>query len=719
MPTYPDDSSPELKHFRACNLCEAICGLEITVSQDKITSIRGDKKDPLSRGHICPKAVALQDIHNDPDRLRRPVRKTADGFEEISWEVAFDEVARRIREIRNQHGRGSLATYAGNPNVHNSGAILFSRVLTQAIAAQNKYSATSADQLPHQLVAHFLFGHQLLLPVPDIDRTQFMLIVGGNPIVSNGSLMTVPDVRKRFKDLRARGGQLVVVDPRRSETAEIADRYLPIRPGTDALFLAALVHVVLDEQLSSPGHLAELTDGIDCIREFVQDFTPEMVSETTGIPASDIRGLAHAFCAADSAVAYGRMGVSVQEFGALCQWLIQVLNIVTGNLDREGGAMFAQPAIDLLQFFSRGSYGRFRSRVRQLPEFGGELPVATMAEDMLADGQDRIRALFTIAGNPVLSAPNGRLLDQALGGLDFMVSIDFYINETTRHADIILPPTAALEHDHYDIVFHLLAIRNTTRYSQALFEPDSGAMHDWEIILALADRLTEGSLFSRLKAGAIRWWMKRKGPAGLIESMLRSGPHSDKVGIEELDNNPHGIDLGPLTPCLPDRLFTDDKKIHLAPDTITADLKRLRKSQFAHPGNGQLLLIGRRQARSNNSWMHNYHRLVKGKNRCTLLVNPGDAERLGLADGATATVRSRVGEVGAPVEICDSMMPGVVSLPHGWGHDRPGVRLETASRHPGVSINDLTDENRVDGLSGNAAFSAVPVVVTASGSNMP
>jgi anaerobic selenocysteine-containing dehydrogenase len=709
----PEDNDA-ITHYRACNLCEAICGLEIRVENGEIVSIRGDEQDPFSRGHICAKAVALKDVHEDPDRLRRPVRRRGSEFEEIGWDEAFDEAASRLKAIRKRHGRKSLAVYLGNPSVHNWGTLLYGPLFIKALAPGNRFSATSVDQLPHHLAAYMMFGHQLLLPVPDIDRTHFMLVIGANPLVSNGSLMTVPDVRHRLKALRQRGGRLVVVDPRRTETAAAADQHLFIRPGTDALFLAALAYTLFDEDLVRPGRLQNFTDGLNVVRLQLRHFSPESVAGAVGIDAARIRAVARAFATAPSAVAYGRMGVSVQAFGGLCQWLVNVLNILTGNLDRPGGAMFTRPAVDLIRLRGPGSYDRFRSRVRDLPEFGGELPAAAMAEDILAGGEDGIRAMVTVAGNPVLSTPNGRQLDEALAGLDFMVSVDFFINETTRHADLILPPTSTLEHDHYDLVFNALAVRNVARYSRPLFEPDMETRHDWEIFLELTRRLQGGSALTRLKAGVARWQMMGFGPTGLLDKGLKRGPCGKQLGFKALAAADHGLDLGPLKPCLPGRLATDDRHIRLAPSAITSDLQRLRQTLDtvrqgqASPG---LVLISRRQPRSNNSWMHNCERLVKGKNRCTLLVHPDDAARLGLVDGSRARIRSRVGEVIAPVEVSDEIMPGVVSLPHGWGHDRDGVRLRIARRHPGTSVNDLTDHERVDPLSGNAALSAVPVTV--------
>ncbi len=706
--------SGESVHYRACNLCEAICGLEIRVADGKITSIRGDKEDPFSRGHVCPKAVALQDIHHDPDRLKRPLRRIPatnggeDRWQEIGWDEAFDLAASRLRAIQDSHGRDAIGFYLGNPNVHNYGNLLYGPPLLRALKSKNRFSATSVDQLPHHFAAYFMFGHQLLLPVPDVDRTDYFLILGANPAVSNGSLMTAPDVKNRIKAIRERGGQVVVIDPRRTETAKLADRHLFLRPGTDALLLMALLHTVFDEDLVEPGRLAEHADGLEQLQQATDGFAPEQVAGAVGMEPDDIRALARDFCAASSAVCYGRMGASTQEFGAVCQWLINAFNFVTGNLDRAGGAMFTKPAVDLVaRGFGGGSFGRWKSRVRGLPEFGGELPVSALAEEILTPGEGQIRALVTSAGNPVLSTPNGRQLDEGLASLDFMVSIDFYLNETTRHADLILPPTAALEHDHYDIVFNVLAVRNTARYSPPLFEPEEDTRHDWQILHELRKRLDRNrSMRSRME----RWVMGR-GPRTLLNLALRSGPTS--LNLKKLERAAHGVDLGALEPCLPERLKTREQRIDLAPELLVADVERLRKHLEELDGGSSLVLIGRRQVRSNNSWMHNYQRLMRGKDRCTLLIHPDDAARLGIAEDGTAAVSSRVGRVEAPVELTDAIMPGVVSLPHGWGHHRPGIRLETASSRPGVSLNDLTDEQRIDALCGNAAFSGVPVTVEA------
>ncbi len=708
-------------HFRACNLCEAICGLEVEVRDNRVVSIRGDEHDPFSRGYICPKAMALGDIQDDPDRLRRPVRRTRGGdWIEISWSEALDETADRIRATRAQHGADALAIYLGNPNVHSLGAMLYGPPFLRSIRTRNRFSATSVDQLPHHVAARFMFGHQLLLPVPDVDRTDFLLMLGANPIASNGSLMTAPGIRRRLAALERRGGRLVVVDPRRSETAEVAQRHIYIRPGTDALLLMAMLQVILAEGLERPGRLETITTPLDEVRRLSQPFTPERVAVATGIAAVDIASLARDFAGATTAACYGRVGVSTQRFGGLCQWLINVLNIVTGNLDRPGGSMFTNPAVDAVARSGRGQLGRWHSRVRGLPEFGGELPAAALAEEILEPGDGQVRALLTIAGNPVLSTPNGGQLETALPQLDFMASIDFYLNETTRHADIILPPTAPLERDHYDVVFHLLAVENSAKFSPAALAPPADALHDWQIVAELHRRLGAGPIHQRALHAFSRW----AGPRGLLDLGLRFGPHGAGLNpfrrglsLRRLERSRHGVHLGALEPCLPARLRTSDRRIQLAPAELTADLPRLRASLEApplEPVAGDLLLIGRRHLRSNNSWMHNLPRLVRGRSRCTLLMHPEDAGARALRNGQSVALISRVGRVVAPLELSDRIMPGVVSLPHGWGHHRAGARLTTAAQHAGASANDVTDDLVVDALCGTAAVNGVPVRVEAA-----
>jgi len=710
--------NPNKTHYVACNLCEAICGLEIRLENGQIASIRGDKQDPISKGHICPKAVALQDIYNDPDRLRTPIKKSNGGWQEISWKQAFDEVTDSLRNIQRQHGKSAVAIYLGNPTVHNLDALLFGPMFFRTLKTKNRYSATSVDQLPEQLVSLLMFGHGLLIPLPDLDRTGFHIIFGANPVVSNGSMMTAPRVAKRLKAIRERGGRLVVVDPRRTETAAIADQHLFIKPGSDVWMLLAMLHVVFSEKLQTLGAVGEFTRGLEDIQRLVEDFAPEKVAPITGVDPQDLKTLARDFCNAESASCYGRIGVSAQQHGTLTQWLINVFNIVTGNLDVAGGTMFARPALEVLSAIPAGKKGFADrlSRVRKLPNFNGEFPVATLAEEITTAGDGQIRALVTNAGNPVLSTPNGDQLNDALGQLEFMVSIDIYLNETTRHADIILPPLTTLERSQYDIAFQALAIRNGAKFSRPVFKADKQQRSDSRIFLELAWRMQAGNPL----ATAIGWLKKevlqRLGSGWIINRRLKRGPYykSHGLNLKKLRQNPHGIDLGPLQPCLPDRLFSGDNTINLAPDECLAKLEKLDKGLLAEDtpptaSEFDLQLIGRRDPRTNNSWMHNSHRMVKGKQRCLALVHPLDAEPRALQDGDMAVVRSRVGVIRIPVSISKDMMPGVISIPHGWGHKMDGVGLRIASEHAGVNTNILTDDYFLDSISGNTALNGVPV----------
>ena len=697
-------------HHRACHLCEAICGLTIETERladgsQQILSIKGDAQDSFSRGHICPKAVALQDIQHDPDRLRQPMRRSGNEWQPIGWNEAFELVAERLAAIQEQHGKNAVAVYQGNPSVHNYGLMTHSNYFLGQLKTRNRYSATSVDQLPHHLTSYLMYGHGFLLPIPDIDHTQFMLILGGNPLASNGSLMTVPDVEKRLKALKARGGKLVVVDPRRSETAAMADQHVFVRPGNDAALLLGLLNTLFDEGLTRTSHLP--VNGLAQVQAAIAEFTAEAMSSRCGVPAATIRQLARDFAGAESAVCYGRMGVSTQAFGSLCHWLIQLINLVTGNLDQPGGALCTTPALDLVATTAGGHFNVWQSRVSGLPEYGGELPVAALAEEMLTPGEGQVRALITVAGNPVLSTPNGRQLEQALDGLEFMLSIDLYINETTRYADLILPPTAPLEHEHYDSTFNAFAVRNVTRFNEAVLDKPAGALDDWEIFVGLAQAFA-AKVGNELKP--------TKAPEQMIDMGVRFGPYGDqsphKLSLAAIREQPHGIDLGPLQPNLGGRLKTESKAIEAAPAVLVADLTRFAAQPQAVEG--ELMLIGRRHVRSNNSWMHNYQRLVKGKPRHQLLMNPQDMAGRSLSDGQRVRIESRVGAIEVEVLGSEDMMPGVVSLPHGWGHARPGVQMAIASAQPGASANDLTDERHLDGVSGNAALNGVPVRVAAA-----
>lgn len=685
-------------HYRACNLCEAICGIEIKHENGKILSIAGDKNDPFSRGHICPKALALKDIYEDKNRLKLPVKRIGNDWQELSWEEAFDEIVTRIREIQTKYGRNSVAVFQGNPSVHNFGTLLSSGELLKSLKTQNNFSATSVDQLPHHFAAWTMLGHPLLIPIPDIDRTEYFLIFGANPLASNGSLMTSPDIINRLESIKKRGGKIILIDPRRTETARVASEHHFIKPSSDVYFLLAIVHTLFAENLVNLDRLEDFTDGVEILREISKDYASEKIAELTGISATEIKRIAVEFATAKSAVCYGRMGVSIQKFGSLCQWLINSINILTGNFDESGGAMFTAPAFDVLAATKGGNiFNRWQSRVRKLPEFMGELPVAALSEEILTDGEGRIKALFTSCGNPVLSTPNGGQLEKALEKLEFMVSIDIYINETTRKADIILPPATGLEVSHYDVIFNLLAVRNTAKYSAPLFAKEKDAKYDWEILQELAHRLNGKDEPLKLVL-----------PEAKLDFGLKFGQY--KLSLEELQKNPHGIDLGELKSCLPERLFNENKRINLAPEVLVKDLERL-KTEEKSADEFPFSLIGRRHLRDCNSWLHNSEVLVKGKNRCMVLINSLDAKKLNLQNNQTVKVSSRVGVVEIPCEITENIGQGVVSIPHGYGHGRKGVKLDTAKNYAGVSINDLTDDRMIDELTGNAAFSNVKVRV--------
>ncbi len=702
-------------HHRTCNLCEAMCGLVIEHDGRRVTSIRGDEQDPFSQGHICPKAVALSELHEDPDRLRRPQKRVGDGWQDCSWDEALDATAERIVDIQRRYGNNAVAVYIGNPTVHNHGTLLFTLGLLETVRTHNRYSATSVDQLPHMLAALEMFGHQLLMPVPDVDRSDYLLMLGANPLVSNGSLMTAPGIKRRLKALQGRG-RLVVVDPRRTETAKLADEHLYIRPGSDALLLAALIHELFASDGVKPGRLATFTDGLDALRAQMQPFSPDAVAAATGVAAGVIRRLARELGAASRPCVYGRIGLCTQAFGGLNGWLLNAINVCLGSLDAVGGLMFTRPAADLVSLAARvgqrGHFAKGKSRVRGLPEFGGEYPVVTLADEIATPGDGRIRALITIAGNPVLSTPNGQKLDAALSELEFMASVDIYRNETTRHADYILPPRSTLEQSHYDVALHLFAVRNTARYSPPLFEPAPDSKPDWEILLELTTRVAaRQSLLGRVAAPLVRGGLGRLGPDGIVDQLLRWGPYrKQRLSLAKLVENPSGVDLGALEPCLPERLHTPNKRIDLVPPRIAADLPRLEAALSAQPA--ALTLIGRRQLRTNNSWIHNTPAMAKGRDRCSLIMHPDDAAARGLSHGAEVRIRSRVGEVVAPLHVSDDIMPGVVSLPHGFGHRRDGVQLGVAStQQPGVSVNDLTDETAHCALTGMAILNGVPVEV--------
>ncbi len=741
--------------YRTCPLCEATCGLELHLEDEALTLVRGDKDDVFSHGYLCPKGTALKQLEADPDRIRRPQVRRGDTWHDVTWDEAFAEIERGLGPLL-EGNRDAVAVYLGNPNAHNLGAIIEGRVLLQSLGSANVFSASTVDQMPKQVSAGLMFGAALTVPVPDLDRTDYVLILGANPFASNGSLMTVPDVPGRLRAIRARGGRLVVVDPRRSKTAEEADEHLFIRPGTDAHFLFGIVHTIVAEGLVQLGNAEGHVAGLDEVERLARDFSPEVVAPVCGIDAGTIRRVARDLANTERAAVYGRIGTCTQEYGTLASWLVDVVNTIAGNLDREGGAMFTLPATGGPNTggttgVGRGvRFGRRQSRVRNLPEFYGELPVVALAEEIETPGDGQIRALITVAGNPVLSTPDAGRLDAALASLDFMVSVDIYRNETTRHANVILPVPGVLARSHYDVALYSLAVRNVANYSPPVVELGPDEIPEWEILLRLAgiaagQRSTAesaavlddfvltsqvqkavtreggnvegrdaGELFEALSVNG------RRGPERVLDLMLRTGPYGDGFGanpgglsLSVLEENPHGVDLGPLQPRLPGVLRTPSGKIELAPPVIVEDVETRLVPSLARRINGELVLVGRRDLRSNNSWMHNLEILVKGKPRCTLQIHPDDAARLALADGDVARVASRVGSLEIPVQITDGIMSGVVSIPHGWGHGVDGADMEVAGRYAGVNTNLLADGSLMDPLSGNAVLNGIPVTVEA------
>jgi anaerobic selenocysteine-containing dehydrogenase len=734
-------SDPERHHYRICPLCEACCGLDVKTRGDRVVAIRGAEYDVFSAGYMCPKGYALKDLHEDPDRLRKPLVKRDGRFVETSWDDAFAEIERRLVPLVAEHGPDAVAIASGNPSAHKMGLLLYFNRLAKALGTKNVYTASTLDQMPKHLASGLLFGDLLSVPLPDIERSDFLLIIGANPLASNGSLWTVPDFRGKAKALRARGGRIVVVDPRRTETAEAADAHHAIRPGADVFLLAAMAQTLFAEGRVRLGRIEAHLNGVEELRQAVQPFTADRVAARCGLTANAIRQLARELAEAPRGCVYGRIGTCTQAYGTLCSWLVDVLNTLTGHLDEAGGAMFAKSAA-----FARNTIGtpgrgrgirtgRWKSRVSGAPEVFGELPMTCLSEEIETPGPGQVRALITAATNPVLSAPGGPRLARALQTLSLMVSVDIYLNETTRHADVVLPGASPLEETHYDVAFPQLSYRNHARYSAAVFAPPADHVPEWQTLLRLAaiaqgegpradvlalddalfaDEVTktvgdQAPLVMQALAG-------RRGPERLLDLSLRGGPYGDGFGhdpdgltLDKVIAAAGGIDLGPLQPRIPEVLRTPSGKVELAPPLLLAALPRaLADIDTPAP---PLVIVGRRDVRSNNSWMHNLPVLAKGPYRCTLFVHPDDAAARGVGDGSQAWLTGHGHGLRVTVEISAAMRPGVVSLPHGWGHDLPGTRLGLAAERPGANLNALLDDRRRDPLSGNAVLAGGEVAL--------
>jgi anaerobic selenocysteine-containing dehydrogenase len=729
-------SAEDGRHLRTCPLCEAMCGLEIHVEGGRVSSIRGNRDDVWSRGHLCPKGVSLGAVHHDPDRIRSPLIKVRGRWQEVSWDAAFRRCTELLQPVIREHGIGAVTAYTGNPLAHSFSLARYAGVLLGMSGMPVTYSPGTVDQWPKNLSSHLMYGLWWNFPVPDIERTDLMVIMGANPAASQGSLLAAPDVMGLIEAIRKRG-KVIVIDPVRTLTAARADEWLPIVPGTDAALLLAVAHTLFDEDLINPGpHV----DGVDTMRRVAADWPPERVSAVTGIDAGRIRGLARELAGTEKSVVYGRIGLCNQEFGSLASWLVDVINILTGHFDTPGGAMFPRPAAwsitsQPLPGLEGGApeFGRWHTRVRGAKEVLGQAPVSCMAEEIATPGDGQLKALITVAGNPVLSTPSGDKLDEVLPMLDAMISVDLWLNETTRHADVILPGLSPLEQPHHDDLILLFAIRSIANYSAPVFDPGDRP-HEWEILIrltglctgtpaedvdvaAIDDGFFDYLAFTRgLDGGEIRKLYDHGGPERILDLTLRTGPFGDQYGqnpggltLDMLKANPNGIDFGPMVPQLPDILGTPDQKIRLAPQYLLDDLSRLaaRMERPAEP----LVLVSRRHLRSNNTWMHNVPALMKGKDRCTLLIHPDDAARCGVADDDVVTVKSAAGEIKVPVEVTTAIKPGVVSMPHGWGHGKPGTRMSVANNSPGANTNALSPPTFIDEPSGNGALNGIPVTI--------
>ena len=741
--TITTDASGRQVHLRTCPLCEAMCGLEVHVRDQQVELIRADQRDVWSKGHLCPKGTTLGQLHHDPDRLRSPLVKDADGtFREVSWEEAFDRCTELLAPVIAEHGIGAVTAFVGNPLAHALSLSRYIGILIGMSGIPMIYSPGTVDQWPKNVSSHLMYGSMWSIAVPDVQRTDLIVVMGANPQASQGSLLACPDLMGELEAIQDRGGEVIVVDPRRTGTADKAGEWLPITPGTDAALLLAVVHVLFAEELVDLGDAGALVDGVDELRALVEEWTPERVTGVTDVPVERIRRLARQLAEADRAVVYGRIGLCNQEFGTLASWLVDVVNILTRHFDTPGGLMFPRAAAWPLTLLPMPdleggvpNFGRWTSRVRGAPEVLGHVPASCLAEEIATPGEGQIRALFTVAGNPVLSTPGGDRLDAALPGLDCMISVDNWVNETTCHADVILPGMSALEQAHHDDLIWQFAVGSGAKYSAPIFPPTDGRPEEWEILIRLAG-LCAGQPANEVDVAAIddgffdvlasvhgldgakvREGYDHGGPERLLDLTLRTGPFGDRYGevpdginLDKVKAEPHGIDLGPMVPRLADVLQTPDGRVVLAPPYITADLPRLAE-RLDRPSE-DLVLISRRHLRSNNSWMHNVPVLVKGKDRCTLLVHPTDAARFGIEDGGQAQVSSEAGSLVVPAELTDALKPGVVSLPHGWGHDRPGTQLSVANEHAGVNTNVLSPGDFVDVLSGNAAVNGIPVTIS-------
>ncbi|WP_048634272.1 molybdopterin-dependent oxidoreductase [Mycolicibacterium aurum] len=742
-----------MEHRITCPLCEAMCGLRVTVEDGVASSVRGNADDVWSRGHLCPKGASLQQIHHDPDRLRMPlVRNRSGEHVPVSWDDAFAEAERVLRPVIDTYGACAVTVYLGNPVAHNLGLETYVGALVGMGGAAGMpayYTPGTVDQWPLNVVGALLFGGMWNAPVPDLDRTDHLMMLGANPSASQGSMLSAPDIMGRLAAIRARGGSVVVVDPRRTQTAARATEWVPVRPGTDALLLFAILHTLAETgELRRPAHLAGLVDGLDDVVAMAAQFAPEHVAAATGVDAPTIRRLAADLANADRPVVYSRIGTCTQEFGTLATWLVFVLNVALGSIDRPGGALFPEAAVWSPMFMKPPDqngpgwqFGRFRSRVRGAAEVLGQFPVSCLAEEIDTPGDGQIRGLITVAGNPVISAPGAGRLNAALAGLDAMISVDNWLNETSRHADVILPGLSPLERPHCDDLYWMYSLAACVKWSDPAIPPQADRPEEWEIMLRLAgalvgtpipdvdlramdDLYTQGIIYTACQAADTPLFgrdpaevfavLKGVGPERMIDLGIRVGPWGDDLGrrpggltLDEVRRHPDGLRLGELEGGrLADVLTTPSRRIELIHPILTDDIPRL--ADRLDRTDDDLLLTSRRHLRSNNSWLHNVSGLMRGKDRCTLLIHPADAARHAVADGELVEVSTTEGAVEVVAEVTDEMMPGVLSLPHGWGHGVDGTRMDIANAHPGVNANVLNPGAMIDVPSNTQVVNGVP-----------
>jgi formate dehydrogenase len=718
MSTDPERSAGGEERITYCRICEPLCGLRVTVEDGKVARIRPDPDHPLSAGFACPKGIAMTDVQNDPDRVLHPLRRRDGGFERVSWDEALDEIGTRLGRILDERSGPALGWYMGNPGAFSYSHPLWVKALLDAVGSPHWYTASSQDVSNRFAASAFLYGSPFLLPIPDLARTDLLLMVGANPLVSHGSVMSAPRVKDQLHAITERGGRVVVVDPRRSETAR-AFEHLAVNPDSDAWLLLSLLHVIFAGGLEDALAIERQASGTEALRALAAKHPPEVTEERTGVPAARVRELARDLARAEHAAVYGRTGSCLGRNGTLVSYLLDALNVVTGNLDREGGAMFGNPPIAFDKVADRigaGTYGKVRSRIGGFPEVLGALPASLMAKEIRAPGEGQLRALFVSAGNPVLSVPNGDELEAAMRELDLFVSIDLYVTETNREADFVLPATTFLEREDFPLPFLPLFTTPFVQWTDPLVEPAGEARQEWEVIEQIAKRVGVVPSSSRLGRVLGRIGLKLS-PQRLMDLLLRTGSKGDWFGLRrgglslrKLRDNPHGVVLAEhLEPgVLPDKIRHRDKRVRLDPPEIIEDAGRLAARNGRDP-EFPLRLIGLRELRSHNSWMHNARLLMRGGRVHAARVHPDDAEDHGIEDGEPCRISSPHGSIELPALVTDEIVAGTVAVPHGWGHQRGGWSVAREAGGANVNALSSSEPEDLERLAGMAHLNGIPV----------